>query len=53
MQQLKDRTMKKIGVGISLSPSVYERIEKNRGKIKRSTFVEDKLREALGMEAVA
>ncbi len=34
-------------LGVSLDPEIYEEVEKRRGMIKRSTFVNEMLKKAL------
>ena len=37
----------KIYLGVSLDPEIYEEVERRRGMIKRSTFVNEVLKKAL------
>jgi len=41
--------MEKVVVGMTLDKPLLEEIDKNRGLIKRSTFINDLLRKSLGV----
>ncbi len=46
----KTDEQKKVQFSLHVDPKVYEKIEENRGLVKRSTFVENILSKGLGVE---